>query len=521
MKPLLYILAKSFKNTLKELKHKPLILILYIVIFLAIIGMIVITFVMPAQTVSKGSIEMFKAIILAALMMVLYTSLIKSAESGASFFRMSDVNLVFTSPLNPKKVLIYGFMNQLVIGLIFTVFVSFQIPNLKNNFPIHNEGLAIIYVSIIILLALLQLAGVLIYSVASRNITVRIWFKRALNIALGIVLAGLAVKTLEMKDVLKAAVAYLSSPVFDYIPILGWFRVVLSTAVTGINSEFYLCSLLILLSFAVMSFILYKVNTDYYEDVLAATEKKETLISAKREGKNLTNLQNTKLRKVSRGYTSKGVRTIFSRQILEYRKTGIFFVNKNTLVLCVFGILSKYLFPGTSIRTTLYFTIYILFFFAVQGKWAQEVSKPYIYLIPGNSMTKVFYATLSDNLKNVIDGILLFSIAGVVFGSDIVTILLSTVAYTTFGAVYVYTDVVSRRFLGAVHSQVLAIFIKLFVTLFIIAPGLVGSVILDVMAKGDLLMNYYALLTIIVYNLVACGILALLGKGIFETLELK
>lgn len=521
MKPLLYIFGKSFKNTLKELKRKPFILILYILILIFVIGMIVITFIMPTQSMNRGTPEAFEAIIMTALFFFFYISLTKGVENGASFFRMSDVNMVFTSPISPKKVLLYGFINQLVISLVFAVFVSFQIPNLKNNFPIKNYGLIIIYLTIIVLIAMLQLSGILIYSIASRNATIRIWFKRGVNIAMVLLLGGFLINLYELKDLFKAGVRYLSSPFFEYIPIIGWFKVVLSASVNGINKEFYLCCGFLIAAFAFLLFVLYKVNTDYYEDVLAATEKKESLLSAKREGKNVSMYANSKLRKISQGYSSKGVKAIFYRQILEHRKTGFLFINKTTLILCVFGIASKFFFPGANIKTSLYFTIYMLFFFGVQGKWAMEVSKPYIYLIPGSSMTKVFYATLSDNLKNVVDGLLLFTAAGIVFGANIFTILLSAIAYTTYGAIFVYTDVVSRRFLGEVHSQVLSIFIKLFVSIFVIVPGLVVSIIIDVTSKGNLLMSYYSLLVIIVYNLLACGIMALLGKSLFETLELK
>ncbi|NFF31300.1 hypothetical protein FCV12_13960, partial [Clostridium botulinum] len=42
-----------------------------------------------------------------------------------------------------------------------------------------------------------------------------------------------------------------------------------------------------IISIAVIIFIIYNVNTDYYEDVLDATESKEQLLRDKKEGKSV------------------------------------------------------------------------------------------------------------------------------------------------------------------------------------------------------------------------------------------
>ncbi|MCR4435165.1 MAG: putative ABC exporter domain-containing protein [Clostridiales bacterium] len=521
MKPLFYILRKNLKNHIKELGKRPVVLVGYILVALCFIFMIAVTFIMPSSLLRKGSAELFGAIVTAALFVFAYFSIRQGINKGSSFFSLSDVNLVFTAPISPKKVLVYGFIQQLMVTFFAMLFVSFQIPNLKNNFPITGIGVLVIYVSVFFLFFTMQLIGMLIYSVSSRSKKLRENLQRGFNAIIGLFFMGFLMVLFQTKDPMKAAVIYLNNDGIGYIPFIGWFRVVLLSAVQGVGPAFYLNMVLILLSTALMVIIIYKLKTDYYEDVLAATELNEQRRRNKKEGKANAVWMAGKARKVRFKYTGTGARAVFQRHLLEYKKTGLFFINKFSLIIIGFGLASKFFFPHSSIRTVLYFTIYLLFFFSIQGKWAQELSKPYIYLIPAGSAGKVFFATLAENFKNGMDGLLLFITAGFMFRSDIVTVILCALSYMSFGAIYIYGDVLSRKLFGEVHSKNLDVFIKLFLILFILAPGLVVSIIFSFIYAGTFLGEYGSYLILIGYNGIASFFILLLTKSIFERLEIR
>lgn len=517
MKPLFYIIRKSLKNQIRELTKKPAALVGYIFIALFFILMLAITFIMPSSLVRKGSVEVFGAIITAVVLVFFYFSIKQGINKGSSFFRFSDVNLVFTAPISPKKVLVYGFIQQLMLTFFVMLFVSFQIPNLRNNFPITKLGVLIIYISVFFLFFIMQLVGMLIYSITSKSESIRTKFDKGFNVITGLFFVGFLLVIFQTKDLMNAAVIYLNNRWIDYIPFIGWFRVLLLSSVHGVGPVFYLNMILILLSTALMIFIIYKQKTDYYEDVLAATELNEQRRKDKKEGKANAAWMAGKARKVQFKYTGTGARAIFQRHILEYKKTGLFFLNKFSLITIAFGLASKYFFPHSNIRTVMYCTIYMLFFFSIQGKWAQELSKPYIYLIPAGSASKVFFATLAENFKNGIDGLLLFIVAGFMFKADVVTIILCALSYMSFGAVYIYGDVLSRKLFGETHSKNLEIFIKMFLLLFLLAPGLFVSVFF----ANTILGEYGSYLILIGYNMLVSGLILLLTKGIFENLEMR
>lgn len=521
MKPLIYVIGMKLKNTVKELAAKPLALILYLLALAGLISMIVMSFKIPVRSINRGSVDTFNAIVTAVLLGVLYLGVDRGVEHGSSFFRMSDVNLIFTAPISPKKVLVYGFVNHLSSALLFIFFISFQIPNLKRNFALEPYGLLIIYIMLIVYFATIQLGVIILYSFALQSPAVRGWIRNTLNAAAVLFLVGFLSKLLELKDVLKAAVAYLNSGVFNYMPLVGWFRTALMAAVTGIGPSLWFNVSYILLFWAVMTYVLYRANADYYEDVLTATENKEELLRARTKGKGQTGYEKSRLRKVSQSYRGSGAKAIFYRQVLELRKTGILFVNKNTFFIAAIGIASRYFFPGASMKTVLYFSVYILFFIATQGKWIQELGKPYIYIIPASSFSKVFCATISDNLKNAVDGLALFSIAGFMFRADPLTVVLSAAAYTTFGAVYVYGDLLAQRFLGPAHSRNLKLLLKMLTILCVILPGIIIHVIVGAVFSSVPFIGYYSILILIVYNMLVSTLIIFLNRGIFDIIEMS
>ncbi|HEX9062930.1 MAG TPA: putative ABC exporter domain-containing protein [Clostridia bacterium] len=520
MKPLFYLLRKSLKNYFKELRKKPAALIGYIVMALFVILMVAVTFIMPSSLVKRGSAEVFGAIVTVVVATFVYFSIKQGIDKGSSFFRLSDVNLVFTAPISPKKVLIYGFIQQLMMTFFIMLFVSFQIPNLRNNFPITKIGVLIIYVGIFLLFFIMQLLGMLIYSITSKSKVIRANVERVFNITIGLFFIGFLLVIFQTKDLMKAAVIYLNNQWIGYIPFVGWFKMILISAVYGIGPSFYLNMILILFCIALMIFMIYKQKTDYYEDVLGATELNEQRRRDKKEGRVNAGFVG-KVRKVQFKYTRTGARAIFQRHMLEYKKTGFFFINKFSLITIGFGLASKYFFKDSGIKTILYLTVYMQFFFSIQGKWVQELGKPFIYLLPEGSARKVFFATLADNIKNCVDGFLLFIAAGFMFKVDIITIILCALSYMSIGAVYIYGDVLSRKLFGEAHSKNLEVFIKMFLVLFLLAPGIVVSSVISYMFANTALGEYVSYLILIGYNIIVSVIILFMSKGIFENLEMR
>ncbi len=517
MSALLYIIRKQLKNIVRGLSQKPLALIGYILIGLMLVGTLVIILITPSGAVRHGSNELFSAIFTGLLIVALYLGLKQGIEKGSSYFRYSDVNLVFTGPFRPSRVLLYGFIKHMGMSLLFVLFTIFQIPNVKNNFLLNDYGVWTILLAVLFYSLLFPIVGMLLYMYASVSNKRRKLTKRILDGLLVIFIVRLVMEVMEKKSLLDGAVAFLNRDLFSWFPLVGQLKTIAVSAVYGISPAFWLSVGILVAIIAVFIAVIYHSDVDYYEDVLGATEQYEQRIHAKKQGRDAS-LAQRKTRKIKGGFSSGGAKAIFEKSMLEYRKISYFmFFDKSSLIIILFGLAFKYLLPDgqASVFVTLFFSAYMLFFFIVQGKWPAELDKPYVFLIPESSGKKLLYTTLPENLKNLLDGILLFTLSYFLYKASLPVVLVCIVCYTLYGAIYIYADIVSRRMFGRVHSKAMQIFIKLFVSVAVVIPGIILMIIASVTIKND----FVSVMIIAVWNLLVASGLFLAAKGIFNNLE--
>lgn len=521
MGALIYIMKRSFVNNIKRIIKKPLYLIGYILMIAAIIAFVIFSFISPQNNMKNGSLQMYNTIITGVILAITYFQLSNGIDKGSSFFRQSDVNFVFTAPINEKRTLIYGFIKQMTMIFFMMFFLIFQIPNLKMNFPITNVGVLIFIIGVFSLFFVLSLLSVLIYSFTSKKNRNRVIAKKILNGIIGLIGVSFLVILSREKDIIKSVQVLFENKLFESIPVIGWFKVVLSFSVKKLNDTFYINVMFIVIFLVVEIIILFNINTDYYEDVLVSTERKEKLIQAKKSGTQVREIKVNKVKKLKNTYKATGAKAIFYRHILEYRKTKFFFFDISSLMIIGFGIGSKFIFHNGNIKSVLYASIYLLFLLSMQGKWVQEMEKHYIYLIPESSIKKVFYGTLAEHLKIAIDGTLLFVVAGFMFKQKVIIIILSIIAYITFGAMFVYSDIIARRFFGKIHSKSIKVLMKMLIILFIIVPSIILSVVTEyIIFENTGIGIYLGYAALILYNLIVLIIFILLSKGIFEISEI-
>lgn len=491
MRALLFLIRKNLKNIIKSAFKKPLVLIGYIFALVFVIGMIVAAFTMPSGLVRTSSPELFKGIMMLVFAFLYYTSLKLGIEKGSSFFRMADVNMVFTSPLRPNKILVYGIIKQLAGTLLLVVLALFQIPNLKNNFAFEPHGVTVLLLSVAAYTLAYPLISMIIYSWTSAKKERKKLMKRILDMAAIIVALIFLLDLSQTRNFTQSLGNVFGSPVAHYFPIIGWTGSIASSAVSDFNTSFYVGATGMLIVITGLSLLLYKMKLDYYEDVLAATEYAEAAIKAKREGRNMTfNLRTRK--NIRNGFSGVGAKALFAKNMLEIRKSSMFLLfDRISVSVILSAIMFKLVMPSeiasSPMIMILAFSSYMLLLIQSQGRWAVEVEKPFIFLVPASTYEKLFYASLSDHLKNLFDGIVLFTLSGILFGADAPTILMSALSYVCFGAVFMYSDVLARRLFGRVHSKGLMIFVKIIMSIVLIVPGIIAAVIAGIATESEFL----------------------------------
>ena len=513
MGPLLFIIKCQLKNIIRGIKKKPIVLIGYIFLLIMLIAFLVFVIFSPSGILRSGSNNLFRAIMTGLLCIAFYLSLLQGIEKGSSLFRFSDVNIVFTAPFKSYHVLFYGFLKQAGTSLLIVLITIAQIPNLKNNFHLQKYGTPVILLTVLLYTLLTPIIGMVIYTFTSRSKAIRKNAKQLINIIMILFLSGFAYKIILLKSFSKALTAFFSSDLFYYIPVIGQMSIIAGSAVGGISLSFYISIAILLVFILLLVLILVRTNPDYYEDVLVATEIKEKKIKEKKEGKAMASVNTLKMK-----FTLNGAGAIFQKHLLEYRKTSFFlFFDKGTLLIIFIAIVFRYTlhWNQASIFVVLFFSVYLLFFTVMQGKWSRELERPYIFLIPARPVQKLLYATLTENIKNMLDGILLFAITGYLFKVDPVVAGLCAINFFLYGAVYIYFNVISQRLFGKVHTRSMKFFFKLFMVGLVIIPGIVLMIIVAVLTKNQIYMAG----TIVVWNFIAANIMLLLAKGIFANMD--
>lgn len=525
MSPLLYIIRRSIVNILKGLAKKPAILALYILLAVFFVAMFAFILILPNY--GHGSNDLYLSIITALTVIVYYFSLRQGVEKGSSLFRAADVNLVFAGPFRPNDALLYGFIKQLG-GMLLVLFVAaFQIPNLKNNFALLPCGIWVILLAVAVYALSYPIFGMIIYAYTSKSNTRKRAVSFLVNAAFVAVLLVFLYNLYDTRNLAQALDVTFNNAAMPWIPIVGWTRDIAAAAVDGMHGMFSLGLSLMIAIIAAFIIILYRQNLDYYEEVLAATEYREAAIAAKKGGRNLQFNRKAR-RRVRQPIFGSGAAALFGKNMLELRKSAfVLFFDRTSAIVIVAALAFKFILPkeadSYSMIVVLYFSVYLLFLLQMQGRWPNELGRQFIFTMPASAPAKLFFVTASDHIKNLIDGFTLFAIAGIVFKAPFVSIAVCALTYALLGAVFIYTDVLARRLFGSVHGKALIIFLKLFLTLFVLAPGIVAAIIIGVIGQfNPAVQANMQLLSAVCFGLwalVAAGGIFAIASGIFKNIE--
>lgn len=519
MEAIIYLFRRSIVNSLKELRKKPLKLILYIAMGLLII--VSLRFSIKSNTqLTDTNMEIYRSIFLGLILMLLFISLKTGIEKGNNLFRLSDANFLFAAPIKSQLVLFYGFTKQMGSNFFLMILLAFQMPNLYNNFPMKNYGWAIILLATFLFAVLASIMGVLVYSAGS----IKDSYKRAINYGLyglmGLGLIGLIYNVIELGQALEGAISFFNLSFFNYIPIVSWLINIYSSAILGFNFGTVIYIGLIILSASGFLFIIYNLDLDYYEDALNNSVTKEEKLAKAKSGKMGWNQSESKTRKANGKINYTKGRAILSKQILEGKKIGLIFIDKSTFFISGFSLVYAYIMREAGVNTLLYMLIYMNIIFSQSNQWSMELEKHYIYLIPESSIKKIIYATTLENIKALITGLITFTLATFIYDIGILEGLILGITYSSITSVILFSDLVIRRILGAGLSLVAERIIRFLIIIIILVPGLILSFVLG------LVINEYTggqgtYLVLILYNILASLLFIALSKGIFEKIDMR
>jgi len=493
MNALSYLLVTTFKNKLLSLKKKPALLILYGVMLVFIIFIVVFYsfFENESEMPAPKDTRIIYLIIAGIGFLFMYTFISTGLTRGSTLFTMSDVGLLFVAPVSSKKILIYGLIKEMGKTLLTSIFILFQVSNLKLQFGFGGKEIFAIFIIYAIMIFFCQLVCIGIYIFSNGNRKRKKLVKTIVITAFALIaIAVIIVQRQGKTDIIEAVFRTTNSHWFGFVPIAGWTTMFFKAVVDG-SLFFIILPLVLYLIFSIFIITLFTTgNADYYEDVLQSTEFNYNLKMSAKDGRRVTTTRKkVKVREEDQGISrGSGAMTLFYKHLLEMRRGSKFvFVDTYTIVMTIaIGIASYYIKDTDGIYGILGFLVYILFVMTAIGRLSVELTKHYIYLLPEKSIKKVFAGSITTLLKPCVDSIFFFTAMGIIGKINPFMCVFFALAYASSAAAFVGFTILCQKIFGSQPNKLVVMMLGIGLFVLIMSPAFAASIVAVIMLPDNL-----------------------------------
>lgn len=527
MRALSYLLITSVKNWFKNLLKKPALLIVYILCIAMFGFMLIPTDVYPPASLER--LPYLRAGIYLLFGFILYSGISKGLKSGATFFKMADVNMLFNSPVRPQSILLYGIVGQMGTSLLATLFLLFQVANMRNLLFLDTRGIIALVLGWFLTLVITQIVSLSVYSLTAPHPNRRKAGKYVLYGLMGILGAGLLGYVIMQGGKPESILDFFGLPFMDYFPLIGWIDGFVTGMIVGDYLKMFICLGLFILFPALGIILVQRSDSDYYEDVLQTTEQTFMLKAAMKDGKPTARniMLNVKAGKSGIAGKGTGASTFFYRHLTEQRRTGFMILDKSSIVIVGISLIAGFVLRNlTASKEISVFAAgigsfvglsYVLFFLTMSGKFTQELSKPFIYLVPASNVAKLFFSNLSTVVKSLLEGLIGFSAITVLAGLPIWFAPAAAITYATLSQIYISMSILTQRILGSNTSKLLNTMMYFLSGSIVLGPGiLLYAILMAVFYNVNPGLAVIAYFAAILYNIFASFLVMYLGRGILE-----
>lgn len=226
------------------------------------------------EQVDFGMQNIVGALTLAALGILIY-QLYSSTKRNVSFFIMADVNLLFTAPVKPSNILIYYMARSILPALGGSIlFIVYTGSQMANSFDLTFGNMAFLILAMALFFFMISPIRFLVYTLHTKYQVME--YIRTGVIVLGIALSAMIlIPGLMAEKFWQGMFSWISSPWFDFFPLVGWSRGIASY----LSHQNLLLSFSFIALYALAYFVVVKLVIQfagyYYEDVLEATNTNE------------------------------------------------------------------------------------------------------------------------------------------------------------------------------------------------------------------------------------------------------
>lgn len=524
-KSLVYLTKRSVINYLSKLKRRPLktIGILLVTIYYLYLPFFMKELFVSLNLNNRAGFVLITSI--GTLYLIMPVTLTYFKRKGVTF-RQQDINFILASPTPPKQALIYALSKEFFVSFVMqTVFLIaaiyiFDVPIL----------VSLIYIFVNILFSNLTSYSLAIIMYAGEDLTgkQKQFIKRAVYLILAAVtlflLTMVISQSIEKGFDFSYLISVVSSPFVLMIPIFGWQLGWLNLMLLGATPITLLTSGLFFASTIYLTYYAYQmVSTgEYYEDALSFSENLLRLEKKKGDFSFAEALGN-KQKKYEYQGKLKGSKAsvIFRKQLIERRRKRKYFFSLGDLLYLIAGIgigvasimIDDFINPDYFFEMMVGISIYLSIFFKPAAGWKSEFKNYYLFVMPDSSMSKLFYASLLENLLSFIRTVFLTIPAGILMRASFLDMIYAIIVQSLLKAMVTYVSILIEEIIGAKIGKTIASFINIVVMMItMIVPVLALLFITSI-------STYYSFLTISSYSFLIMLLFLFLSSANLDNIE--
>ncbi len=514
MRSLFFIIWKSAKNGLKELMRKPAKLAMYAFVILMMAAVIVVSMFTKTSVEQAAPMFIFKGILFVFIGMFLAVAISKGLSKGDNIFEMNDVNLLFVSPVSPRKILLYGLLRLMKVSFLAGFFILFQ-ANTLASFGIDYGGVLLTLGGFMLAVIVLSIVSLVIYNQTNGNPRRKLAVK-VIACALCVpAVAYLAVKMLGGEGIIAALEAAIASPFLSYIPVAGWTASGVTLILAGeLTAGLVYLGLNVLLGAGLVTYLMLS-KTDYYEDTLVATEtafeKKRAIAEGNMNG---TPSSDKKIKVAKTGISGMGASAIFSKHIREsFRENRFGFLNLMSVLMIAGSVVMAYFVKDLVVL--LQILMWMQVFLIGMGRGMKETYSHYIYMIPESSFKKMLWSNMEVIIKTLFESVMIFGLGGLIAGSNVFIAIGSGAVFTMFSVMLLGINYLSMRVTGADISAGMLLMLYMIAVIVIVAPGLAAALVVG-FGIGGTWGTVVGLCILAAWELLAGLVCLALSKGVLD-----
>ena len=522
MRALTYLLLIKIKNGLIQFVKSPVKLI-YTIFMVACLSIVLIAGSSSDTHMTQEYLNREYLIggILAVYALIFYLTVNSGFNTGATIFKMPDINLLFVSPYHPRTLLIYGVIQQLGTVLISGVFLVFQYAWLNNAFGVTPIDMLFIMIGYVLVIFVAQLLSMIIYCVTNDNDVLKKILKVVVYLPiLAFVAYYLIIALLNDSLSVQILADVGSSKVAVWLPVFGWITNLIKGILLSDAIAIAIGGVVTVVTVVVVIVLLFVVRMDYYEDVLQTTEATYAAVTAAKEGRVQEaaprNVKKGKLG-IGKGY---GANTFYYKHLIENRRGKVLLLPTLTIVLCVCGIVASFFLKEIGMLPILGFMVYMKMFTVGMDRLPRETLKPFIYLIPESSFKKLFYCMLEAVPGYFAEAILLYVPAGIITGTSIPEIVLFVAVSISFSFMFIAANLFADRIFGGFTSKMLIISFYMILLILLAAPGIILGCVIAFEVVVIISETFTVLLCMTGCNILLALLLIFASRNVLEYAEM-